>query len=269
MSSRDRTSEFTTVIKSLQSGKLKWTSKAPIKQRSEFTQIATKISKNLASTFAKLEKLTFLVRKKSLFEDKSVEINELTHLIKCDIDSLGKTLAQLQHVKQKIDGKQKQNHSNAVVDTLQSKLMLMSTGLKRVLETRTENLKWQKSRKEQFSQEIDEPSRNDFTLDMDNSQKQQKLILEGDSYLFEREKMMRNIESTIVDLGQIFSLLSQTVIEQGETVQRIDSNIEATEINVAEAHDELLKYFHFVSTRNRWSFFAVLILFIVLFCLNL
>ena len=36
---------------------------------------------------------------------------------------------------------------------------------------------------------------------------------------------MRSIESTIADLGQVFSQLAETIQMQGEKIERIDENI--------------------------------------------
>lgn len=41
-----------------------------------------------------------------------------------------------------------------------------------------------------------------------------------DSYISERANTMQNIESTIVELGQIFTQLAHMVKEQEESVQR-------------------------------------------------
>ena len=48
-------------------------------------------------------------------------------------------------------GQHQQSHSSGVVVQLQAKLASMSNNFKQVLEVRTENLKSQKSRAEQFS----------------------------------------------------------------------------------------------------------------------
>ena len=51
----------------------------------------------------------------------------------------------------KDQGQHQQSHSTSVVVQLQSKLATMSNNFKQVLEVRTENLKSQRSRAEQFS----------------------------------------------------------------------------------------------------------------------
>lgn len=86
MSCRDRTQEFLSACKSLQSRQNGIQTNKPalraVRQRSEFTLMAKRIGKDLSNTFAKLEKLTILAKRKSLFDDKAVEIEELTYIIK-------------------------------------------------------------------------------------------------------------------------------------------------------------------------------------------
>ncbi|XP_042202526.1 syntaxin-5, partial [Callorhinchus milii] len=93
-----------------------------VRQRSEFTVMAKRIGKDLSNTFSKLEKLTILAKRKSLFDDKAIEIEELTYIIKQDINSLNKQIAQLQEfvrAKGSQNGRHVQTHSNTIVVSLQ------------------------------------------------------------------------------------------------------------------------------------------------------
>ena len=66
-----------------------------------------------------------VAKRKSLFDDKPVEIQELTYIIKEDINSLNKQIAQLQEiakVQHGQNGRQKQSHSNSVVVALQVRI---------------------------------------------------------------------------------------------------------------------------------------------------
>lgn len=114
-------------------------------------------------------------KKRSLFDDRPVEIQELTYIVKQDITSLKKQIGQLEQVVSARSGGQKdvQRHSSSIVRTLrvseknaalvnlyktmrlplyfQSKLASMSDNFKSVLEVRRENMKQQKLRKEKFS----------------------------------------------------------------------------------------------------------------------
>lgn len=301
MSGRDRTTEFQSVCRSLQGRQNGPQVSAPshhaVRQRSDFTLIAKRIGRDLSNTFAKLEKLTILARSKSLFDDKATEIDELTYIVKQDIGSLNKQIAQLQELvrsRSSQNGRHLQTHSNTVVVSLQSKLAEMSSDFKQVLEVRTENLKEQRSRREQFSQapphyppssasplqpqnfnagnslllQEDSKQPGDISIDMDTrSSQQMQLVHQQNSYIQSRSDTMQNIETTIVELGSIFQQLAHMVKEQEEVVQRIDANVEDTQFNIEEAHREILKYFQTVSS-NRWliiKIFLVLILFFIIF----
>ncbi|XP_032063169.1 syntaxin-5 [Aythya fuligula] len=294
MSCRDRTQEFLSACKSLQGRQNglqpSRAAAGAARQRSDFSLMAKRIGKDLSNTFAKLEKLTILAKRKSLFDDKAVEIEELTYIIKQDIGSLNKQIAQLQDLvraRGSQSGRHVQTHSNTVVVSLQSKLASMSNDFKSVLEVRTENLKQQRSRREHFSRAPvsafplaasnlggsamlqDEPQRAaDVAIEMDARTSQQlQLIDEQDSYIQSRADTMQNIESTIVELGSIFQQLAHMVKEQEETIQRIDASVEDAQLNVEAAHGEILKYFQSV-TSNRWlmvKIFLILIVFFIVF----
>lgn len=100
--------------------------------------------------------MVLVAKRKSLFDDRTTEIQELTYIIKGDLSSLNQQIAHLQDIskrqRQSNHGKHLQSHSSSVVLALQSKLATMSADFKQILEVRTENLRHQKTRREQFSQ---------------------------------------------------------------------------------------------------------------------
>jgi syntaxin 5 len=71
------------------------------------------------------------------------------------------------------------------------------------------------------------------------------------AYIQQRGQAIESIESTIQELGGIFSQLAQMVSEQGEQIQRIDANTEDVVDNVEGAQRELMKYWSRVQG-NRW-----------------
>eukprot|EP00873_Tetraselmis_striata_P038284 jgi/Tetstr1/458548/TSEL_044951.t1 len=100
-----------------------------------------------------------------------------------------------------------------------------------------------------------------------SQQMQQQLAAPQDNYLSTRAEALRNVESTIVELGGIFQQLAHMVQEQGEMAVRIDENVEDTLQNVDGAQAHLLKYLNSISS-NRWlimKIFAVLMIFMVFF----
>jgi syntaxin 5 len=325
MSCRDRTSEFQSTIRSFQSrmnnqqlpNQIVTNKKQELlNQRHQFMLIAKKIGKELTNTCIKLEKLTDLAKKRSLFDDKPKDIQDLTYSIKQDLNNLHSEITRLQQLvktNQNHEGKNMQKHSCNVVYTLQSKLANVSKDFKQVLEVRNENLKQQTERGEQFfsksslnptsaasifappkmpgssnmgksvllydgssgQQQLNslgsKQSGDETVLNMDLMQKQhlQKrlIISEEDSFLRDRANAMQTVEQTIIELGGMFSQLATMIKEQDEAIQRIDSNIDDVDLNVNEAHSELLKYFQSV-TSNRWlmvKIFLVLIVFFVVF----
>lgn len=85
-----------------------------------------------------------------------------------------------------------------------------------------------------------------------------------EGYIQQRSTAIESIESTIAELGQIFTQLAQMVAEQRETVQRIDADTQDIADNVSGAQRELLKYYASISS-NRWlmlKIFGVLIVFV-------
>lgn len=100
-----------------------------------------------------------------------------------------------------------------------------------------------------------------------NSMQQQLLGPMEDTYMNSRADALRNVESTIVELGGIFEQLAHMVAEQGEMAVRIDENVDETVTNVESAQAQLMKYFKTISS-NRWlamKVFSVLLMFAVLF----
>lgn len=93
-----------------------------------------------------------MAKKKSLFDDRPSEIHELTYMIKGDLNSLNQQIARLQEIsksQRKTSGKHLLSHASNMVMALQTRLANMSSNFQQVLEVRTENLKQQKTRREQ------------------------------------------------------------------------------------------------------------------------
>ncbi|XP_012164979.1 syntaxin-5 [Bombus affinis] len=304
MSSRDRTNEF---VKAVRTMEVRTVAKSSVLQNprrarqlhsySNFMMNAKSIGKNIASTYAKLEKLALVAKRKSIFNDRQMEIEELTNMIKTDLKSLNHQIGKLQELSKKQREKygasqshHMASHSSSIVMALQSKLANMSNHFKSVLEVRSENMREEQSRRQQFTQGTvstmlppsvtgkqgslllqEENSPSSVAIDLEPAMGQlvmQRAIQDDtDAYLQSRAETMQNIESTIVELGGIFQQLAHMVKEQEEMVERIDSNIEDTELNVEAAHAEILRYFQSV-TNNRWlmiKIFAVLIFFFIFF----
>ncbi|KAF7339261.1 Integral membrane protein sed5 [Mycena sanguinolenta] len=163
---QDRTNEFRSCVESIRSrsagpradAKQRLLRNGKTSTKSEFSRMASTIGKDISSTTIKLGKLAQLAKRKTLFDDRPVEISELTFIIKQDIANINKQIAALQaYVKQRnaqgsksAEGKQLEEHNHNVVMLLQSKLANTSMTFKDVLEVRTQNMKESRNRTEQF-----------------------------------------------------------------------------------------------------------------------
>lgn len=90
---------------------------------------------------------------------------------------------------------------------------------------------------------------------------------QADSYLQSRDVALRQINSTIHELGGIFTQMAEMVQQQGEMAVRIDENVDNVVTNVDAAQAQLLKYLQTISS-NRWlvlKVFGILLAFIMLF----
>ncbi|EJD52111.1 t-SNARE [Auricularia subglabra TFB-10046 SS5] len=158
MPAQDRTNEFRACVQSIRSRSAapRRQRTAPASKRSEFAGMAANIGKDISATTVKLGKLAQLAKRKTLFDDKPVEISELTYIIKQDIANINRQIASLQaYVKSQGGGKagaqkQVEEHNHNVVMLLQNKLADTSVAFKDVLEIRTKNMKESKDRTEQF-----------------------------------------------------------------------------------------------------------------------
>jgi syntaxin 5 len=113
-----------------------------------------------------------VAKRKTLFDDRPVEISELTYIIRQDIASLNTQIGALQAFvraqRQPSGGtKQVDEHNSNVVMMLQSRLANMGMGFKDVLELRTQNMKASKDRTEQFvhtasSAAVPAPAKGEF-----------------------------------------------------------------------------------------------------------
>jgi len=124
------------------------------KQRSEFARNAAGIGRGIAATMGKLQRLGELAKRKTLFDDRPVEIAELTYVIKQDLAGLNQQIGGLQGMQKALKGgqgrEQEGEHNKNVVVLLQGKLGDVTVNFKEVLEVRTRNIQASRSRQDNF-----------------------------------------------------------------------------------------------------------------------
>ncbi|KAL0407778.1 UNVERIFIED_CONTAM: syntaxin [Sesamum radiatum] len=312
---RDRTQEFLGIAErvkksySLQNGPSSSGSKpeepprSAMAMQSEFNRRASKIGFGIHQTSQKLAKLAKLAKRTSVFDDPTVEIQELTTVIKQDITALNSAVVDLQFLSNSRNEREHistdtTTHSTTVVDDLKNRLMSATKEFKDVLTMRTENLKVHESRRQLFSSSVSKNPTNPFIrqrplasksaasasadsplpwangsqvdgesqplLQQQQNQQQQQVVPIQDSYMQSRAEALQNVESTIHELSNIFNQLATLVSQQGEIAIRIDENMEDTVSNVEGAQGALLKYLNSISS-NRWL--MIKIFFVLVFFL--
>ena len=122
-------------------------------QASAFRARAALVGKGIQSTSQKLHQLTQLAKRTSMFDDPAQEINELTMVLKQDIQGLNIQIADLQNMHgAALDGnKQSANHTHTVVDNLRLRLKDTTKEFQEALTIRNDNLKSQTDRRNLFS----------------------------------------------------------------------------------------------------------------------
>ncbi|RLN23248.1 syntaxin 32 [Panicum miliaceum] len=108
-----------------------------------------------------------VAKRTSVFDDPTMEIQELTAVIKKDITALNTAVVDLQALcnSQNESGnlsKDTTNHSTTVVDNLKNRLMSATKEFKEVLTMRTENLKVHENRRQMFSSSAGKDASNPF-----------------------------------------------------------------------------------------------------------
>ncbi|KAL4284596.1 hypothetical protein GQ457_16G004820 [Hibiscus cannabinus] len=177
---RDRTQEFQSVAERLrksfssgpsQNGASTSTSRAEenrsvVAHQSEFNRRASNIGFGIHQTSQKLSKLAKLAKRTSVFDDPTMEIQELTKVIKQDITVLNSAVVDLQlFCNSRNEGSissDTSSHSTTVVDDLKNRLMSTTKDFKDVLTMRTENLKVHENRRQLFSSTASKDSPNPF-----------------------------------------------------------------------------------------------------------
>lgn len=149
----------------------------PQRKRSGFARKAAEIGRAISGTMGKLERLAQLAKRKTLFDDRPVEINELTFVIKQDLAQLTGSIRELQalqakqHPNYKPGQDQEGEHNHQVVELLNKKVQSVGVNFKDVLEVRTKNIQASRSRQDAFvssaaaaSQQQLDPGRTDSPL---------------------------------------------------------------------------------------------------------
>mmetsp|Transcript_60111 Transcript_60111/g.82356 ORF Transcript_60111/g.82356 Transcript_60111/m.82356 type:complete len:315 (-) Transcript_60111:355-1299(-) len=249
-----------------------------VSSQADFHDAASSISREIYMVSQKLAELTRLVQRgRSLFNDPASEISALVNGISEDIRGLNSKLqsaTQYVSTKKAQLTKECQEHQENVVGELKSSLVATTKNFKTVVQQRSAHVKAQQERKAMFghrpqasrlqqgrprvygptsglprpngtcapSAESSEP--NNSPLHMSHTptsqQEQQLMLIPDQSYYESRENAMTEIETHIVELGDVFTRLGSLVEEHSELTGRILDNTTNALENTELAHERLI-----------------------------
>eukprot|EP01099_Mayorella_cantabrigiensis_P002711 TRINITY_DN2192_c0_g1_i1.p1 TRINITY_DN2192_c0_g1~~TRINITY_DN2192_c0_g1_i1.p1 ORF type:complete len:303 (-),score=74.56 TRINITY_DN2192_c0_g1_i1:9-917(-) len=252
----------------------------------QFSAVTSRVGKEIYNTVVKLKKLTQLASKTNLFDDPTLEIQELTNIIKKDIWTLQRELKMLkENDEEKLNSSEQLSvHSKHVLDSLETKLASTSQEFKKILTVRAQNMKLQHETSQQFSGAITRSSNliidpSSFKLpesrEIRDDDQETGILLPGGSQLFvvqdEREttraRDLRKIEEILGELQGLFTQFADVLATQREQITRIDANVEETFAQVEGVQEQLIKYFQKISD-NKWlmtQIFLVLLVTVIIF----
>ncbi|RHY23005.1 hypothetical protein DYB32_009332, partial [Aphanomyces invadans] len=183
---------------------------------------STRVSWHISHAHVMLLACTYaVVRQTNMFNDPTSQINELTQLVKQDITLIHTKLDDLEV--RSYSSQHAAKHSDAIVTQMKSTLMNTTKGFKDILQVRQENLQHQHDRKSQYGRGT--PS--------------QQFVVPDQGYADSRAEAVTNIQSHIVELGELFQRLSVMISAQGESVRIIDENVDDAVRNVDQGTRQL------------------------------
>lgn len=241
-------------------------------QQSQLNAQSSLIASEIDKTSVKVQELRKMARSRAIFNDKTSEIEDLTMRVKADIIKLNEAMDAIESSTKGAGlNKSCQDHSSNIVKTLRSRLLEVMKGFQSAQEDRTKAMSQQDRRRKMyavgdsaasnpFAQRANRPSGNAADLEGGGQGQAQEVHSS-------RANAVENVQRTIEELATMFKKMAVMVTAQEEMIQRIDHDVDDTKSNVDQAQDNLLKYFHHISSNRGLiiKVFLILIFFVVFF----
>mmetsp|Transcript_2487 Transcript_2487/g.4238 ORF Transcript_2487/g.4238 Transcript_2487/m.4238 type:complete len:280 (+) Transcript_2487:136-975(+) len=270
----DRTDEFRQILRSVaaKSGTPGLNLEMTPHAQSELNRWSAEIGGEIHNASLKVADLRKMSKQKSIFNDKTNQIQELTYTVKQSIQVLNQKIEALE-MKTKGSGPNKsyQAHSSALVDALKTRLLQVTKEFKDALEDRTKALEQQDKRRQMYSAGVGgfdarRPTPAGNPEDLEGGGGARAMSMQQ-GYTNSRAEAVQSVQKTIGELAQMFQKMAVMVTAQEEMIQRIDSDLDDTLDNTKKAQDNLLEYFHYISSNRALiiKVFLILIFFVIFF----
>ncbi|KAJ3305275.1 hypothetical protein HDV03_001873 [Kappamyces sp. JEL0829] len=151
---------------------------------------------------------------------------------------------------------QSEKMSKNIQTSLASRLQEMTTSFRKSQSKYLKKLRKQETQGAAVNFQGDD--RDDEDLDAVFADAEMAVVQENDHAITQREKDINEIAKSIMTMAEIFRELQTMVIDQGTVLDRIDYNIEQTNVNLENAHEQLQKAAAYQSNRGAKICIAVL-----------
>jgi syntaxin 5 len=264
----DRTAEFSALRR-------KFAPQAPLPEpartvqpTSELTGKSSDISIEIDAVRKRLGQLTKLAKGRGIFNDKTSEIEQITMEVKNRIAELNRNVEVLD-ASMSGGTAQQRKHASTIVDTLKHRLMELTKDFKDALQSRTKAMQEQDARRSKYS-------RASPTAYQPIGNYDPELGGVGDgggggslqkSFHVQREQGVQGVQKVIGELATMFQKMATMVNQQEEMIQRIDHDVDDSLANVERGQNELLKYYHNISSNRPLilKILFILVFFVIFF----
>jgi len=270
---RDRTVELAQFIQSEPQ-----VAEKPAKPRDEesrkFFDHAATVTRHMHTTGNLLCKLSQLIKEGNVFENHTPEITVMSNSIKDQLKEINGGLERLRAMKRRPRAGEKEQadkHSSVVVKALEQMLCNTTLEFSEVLKGRSEKLRTTGERRSKLNAAADIFQPDDDNNNQPHHAGQMQMQNNNLQYFSNRAREVEMMEQNVNELAAMFREFNAIVLQQGETIVRIDNDVEESLTNVTMGQQNLIQYLNRISGSRRLliQVFAIILAAIVFFGLFL
>eukprot|EP01053_Blabericola_migrator_P000580 Blabericola_migrator_1__579@NODE_1142_length_5300_cov_104_746990_g777_i0_p3_GENE_NODE_1142_length_5300_cov_104_746990_g777_i0NODE_1142_length_5300_cov_104_746990_g777_i0_p3_ORF_typecomplete_len305_score51_05Syntaxin/PF00804_25/15Syntaxin/PF00804_25/3_5e10Filo_VP35/PF02097_15/4_2e09SNARE/PF05739_19/0_0044DUF1640/PF07798_11/0_094PspA_IM30/PF04012_12/0_13ATF7IP_BD/PF16788_5/0_036BLI1/PF17324_2/9e02BLI1/PF17324_2/0_86BLI1/PF17324_2/3_3e03BLI1/PF17324_2/2_1e02DUF3584/PF12128_8/0_049Syntaxin18_N/PF104 len=275
----DRTQEFFQLIQAEAAPVISGVSQQTLTSQrdNQFSKLAQDISSAFDVCRSDLDQLGQLAKQRTLFDDKSADVENLTYKIKQALTGLNANVDSLEglcHAAPSAGSPGSQHaaaHRQAILTSLRTQLMDLTKEFKDILEMRSSNLKQLESRRGLYGQSLRpeasastgnlqrRPNQSSLTsvhsdYDLESQTAQTQTLVSNTTYHHQRVEAVESIQRMVGELSGMFTRVAAMVGQQEEMVLRIDATVDDSLQRLREGQTHLLKYFNAIASQRSLIF---------------
>jgi len=278
----DRTLEFNTIVAQLRGGasandfSKHGQHSGRMQTQSELNVLAKEISDAVATASIRVSELRKLAKSTALFDDKTARVQALSFHVNEDLKSLNLKIAKLEEqVKLAQTRHVNKSHSVNMVEILKMRLGEVVREAKMALEDRSNAMQRQEERRHHISSAryATKSAGKPFSKQGQRVPVQTQDLESGGQLQANGSRIqgIEKLQAAIAELATMFTQTASLVHEQQEKLGRIDADLDVTQSNMEDAQNELLDYWHRMSSNRTLivKIFAIVFCFVLFFVLFL